>query len=148
MKYYCEDTGETADNYPEYLETDHWKLLRMKVFADRKGICEICGLHMVRGFQAHHKTYERVGHENIEDLMLLCNRCHRNQHPEKQEEKEKSEPLPTSKSVLIRMITGNCNNLTNEQLKKVLQSVKLLGKQNKQKKKTKKQQWKRKKGCN
>jgi len=147
MQFVCEDTGEKGINYSEYLVTDHWKLLRMKVFADRKGVCECCGIHMVRGFQVHHKSYENVGHENLNELMLCCSSCHKKQHPEKENKLESKENAPTTKSAIIENICKSCNTLTIEQLKRVLDSVKHLSGDNKKKKRAsaKTATWKRKK---
>jgi 5-methylcytosine-specific restriction endonuclease McrA len=30
--------------------------------------------------EVHHKTYERYGHEHLDDLATLCQRCHATEH--------------------------------------------------------------------
>ncbi len=43
--------------------------------------CERCGdRHNVWQLEFHHKTYERLGHELLEDLEMLCPECHARQH--------------------------------------------------------------------
>lgn len=44
--------------------------------------CEVCGLREPRNvsFDCHHVEYWRFGHEDLEDLMLLCRVCHDNVH--------------------------------------------------------------------
>lgn len=60
--------------YLAYLQSFTWHLkrhLRM-IYAGHK--CEICGNR--KGLQAHHVTYERLFHERISDLQILCENCH------------------------------------------------------------------------
>lgn len=60
--------------YSEYLESEHWKEKRAKARERANGRCQICNgdgeLH------THHRTYERIGHERDDDLIVLCKRCH------------------------------------------------------------------------
>lgn len=62
------------EQYQEYLKSDKWKLT--KEF--RKQIdsykCTKCGEG--ENLEVHHKTYIRVGNENIHDLITLCRDCH------------------------------------------------------------------------
>jgi len=71
---------------PGYLESEHWKQLT-KSFSSNLEICEICGTphwhkkkdgtwKANRYFVWHHRAYDTVGHENRNDLMRLCKRCH------------------------------------------------------------------------
>lgn len=72
--YVCEDSNEVCYNYEQYLKTEHWRLKKKEYSSVYKKECAICGdkkkLHL------HHKTYENVGKENLEDLVLLCEKCH------------------------------------------------------------------------
>ena len=43
------------------------------------GMCRICEAHGVE-LHVHHLTYERVGKENLKDLVTLCRRCHTDIH--------------------------------------------------------------------
>lgn len=61
-------------DYDEYLKLPHWQEMRAKVFASRPAICAVCD--GVDRLQVHHKTYRRLGHERLRDLMLLCSDCH------------------------------------------------------------------------
>lgn len=63
-----------TSEYHEYLTSREWALLREQVRERSGGFCERC---WVRPMQAcHHLTYERVGHERLEDLQAICNPCH------------------------------------------------------------------------
>ena len=63
--------------YDEYLHTQGWlkKSYAAKVRAGWK-----CGLDNKPGNEAtlntHHKTYENIGHEKDDDLIVLCQECH------------------------------------------------------------------------
>ena len=64
----------TKAEYAEYLASRDWAVLREAVRGRSGGRCERC----LNGTydQTHHITYERVGHETLEDLMGLCEACH------------------------------------------------------------------------
>ena len=61
----------------DYYQSEEWKKLRRKVLARDKS-CVLCGNEYA--LAVHHKTYERFGHEKLEDLSVLCGHCHRRFH--------------------------------------------------------------------
>ena len=90
--------------YWEYLQTDHWKILKQK-FIDKNGAaCQQCGVRWIGQrdfivtelaeegccevesrprppkFNLHHLTYERLGEERLADVQLLCLMCHNLEH--------------------------------------------------------------------
>ena len=75
------DKHKTGQNpcYREYLKSKAWDKKRK----DRENIdgklC-ICGQDHFTRFDTHHKTYERVGYENLSDLVRLCKECHKKYH--------------------------------------------------------------------
>ena len=75
------DKHKTGQNpcYREYLKSRAWDKKRK----DRENIdgklC-ICGQDHFTRFDTHHKTYERVGYENLSDLVRLCKKCHKKYH--------------------------------------------------------------------
>ena len=68
--------------YKRYLQTEHWKKLRFEVLKRSGGRCERCGYRpWKRGvLQVHHKTYDNVGHETVDDLICVCAKCHMELH--------------------------------------------------------------------
>lgn len=60
-------------NYREYLASREWGLLKRQVRERSVGKCERCGAPQEA---THHLTYERLGHERLEDLLAVCNACH------------------------------------------------------------------------
>ena len=67
----------TKKEYYKYLQSPEWAAIRVDIFFLTGGKCEKCGRE---GKQVHHKTYKNVGHEEPEDLILLCGRCHEIEH--------------------------------------------------------------------
>ena len=67
-------TPERASNYRKYLASREWAVLKEKVRVRSGGICERC--FMAPHVQTHHVTYERMGHERLEDLEGVCEDCH------------------------------------------------------------------------
>lgn len=60
-------------NYQRYLASREWAVLREAVRARCHGRCERCISAMK---SVHHLTYERIGHEELGDLLGVCDRCH------------------------------------------------------------------------
>lgn len=66
--------------YSKYLSSKHWEETRLKKLEETDK-CEVCGSK--KQIQVHHLTYERVGAELMEDLRVLCNKCHFLEHKNK-----------------------------------------------------------------
>ena len=65
--------------YEKYLETPHWRFLRRKMLKRAEHKCQRCRAGMVV-LHVHHKTYERRGEERLSDLIVLCEKCHSQEH--------------------------------------------------------------------
>jgi 5-methylcytosine-specific restriction endonuclease McrA len=73
----------------KYLFSSHWREFRettLKAQKDRLGrnICERCPEYSnekaANDLHVHHRTYERLGEERIEDVEILCRGCHDKVH--------------------------------------------------------------------
>ena len=64
--------------YREYLNSSTWRAKREEMLEIAGDQCEECGaggqLHV------HHLTYARLGHEELDDLAVLCPQCHEAEH--------------------------------------------------------------------
>jgi len=68
------------DEYKAYLQSAAWvrrRQLCLKQYGNRCGVCYSKG-----PLSVHHRTYERVGNEEVMDLIPLCNGCHELFHGE------------------------------------------------------------------
>lgn len=75
----CEDTGEVAGSYAEYLRTAHWAKTREAAYLVHGRTCARCG--RTDGLNMHHLTYLRIGRENVLfDLVPLCREHHVEEH--------------------------------------------------------------------
>ena len=64
-------------NYKEYIQSREWRDRANIVKAHTEWRCAICGRHESKvTLDAHHNTYERLGHERLNDLVCLCRDCH------------------------------------------------------------------------
>jgi shikimate kinase len=65
-------------SYSDYLKSDHWQRFKRDCRRSfRPFRCAIChGFQHGGGMVLHHKTYERLGSEQLTDVVLLCARCH------------------------------------------------------------------------
>lgn len=75
------------DYHRRYMESAQWKKLRAAVLERDNNECQACG--STETLQCHHNTYERLGAENMSDLVTLCTRCHTNHHIELDMERER-----------------------------------------------------------
>jgi HAMP domain-containing protein len=64
--------------YDEYLKTDHWMATRIGALERAGHRCQLCNSN--ERLQTHHRSYERRGHEQPEDLIVLCADCHKTFH--------------------------------------------------------------------
>ena len=62
----------------QYLRSPKWQILRGKVFRRDGYICQECHENLAR--QVHHLTYTRWGNERMEDLISVCDPCHKRIH--------------------------------------------------------------------
>lgn len=67
--------------YARYLRTPEWRRTRAAALL-RAG--QRCALDVTHGedLDVHHRTYERLGAELAEDVVVLCRPCHRMHHQE------------------------------------------------------------------
>lgn len=61
--------------YQRYLASREWAVLKLRVRARSKGVCERCRQRPHQ--ETHHVTYARVGAEHLEDLLGVCTPCHK-----------------------------------------------------------------------
>jgi hypothetical protein len=68
-------------SYADYLASEHWRLTRAAFWThpDTPRRC-LCGNPNQAELQLHHKTYLRIGAEDLRDLQPLCGACHRDVH--------------------------------------------------------------------
>jgi GTPase SAR1 family protein len=76
-------TGEIAPTYKDYLQTKHWKELRLKVAKEKEHRCERCFGTFLHIFHVHHNTYKSLGREKMKDLGFYCNKCHSSIHSDR-----------------------------------------------------------------
>ena len=68
-------------DYREYMQSKAWKSKRLAAIKYHGSKCAVCGSQ--RSLQVHHLTYERLGHERMTDLEVLCKGCHGLEHEDK-----------------------------------------------------------------
>lgn len=83
---------ESEFNYGRYLASREWALKKNAVRVRSGGICERCTIRPAT--QCHHKTYERIGREELTDLIDLCRQCHRFEHGKSQTDPAQPEIQP------------------------------------------------------
>jgi 5-methylcytosine-specific restriction endonuclease McrA len=67
--------------YYEYLQSYDWRKKRKIALEFYGRNCCLCG--STHSIQVHHRNYKNLFKENMEDLILLCESCHRNFHKKK-----------------------------------------------------------------
>jgi len=69
----------TEMRYDLYLQTAEWKTLRRLKMESASHRCQVCNTD-AGPLEVHHRTYERRGRERLDDLTVLCRRCHQSHH--------------------------------------------------------------------
>lgn len=79
--YYMRQAND-KDLYFTYIEySPNWRLKRETRFNIDKGICKSCGKTIyLDSFHCHHKNYNSLFNEDMEDLESLCYSCHQEKH--------------------------------------------------------------------
>ena len=67
--------------YLGYMRSSAWERKRRAAFAYHGRFCHRCGA--TSRLEAHHRTYVRLGHERMSDIVILCHACHAKEHPDK-----------------------------------------------------------------
>lgn len=65
-------------DYHEYMKSEEWAVLRSARLRKDGYQCAMCGT--AKNLAVHHITYEHLGHEDLNDLITLCNDCHAKVH--------------------------------------------------------------------
>lgn len=67
-----------SNGYARYIRSAEWDNKRNKRLAEDRWTCTRCPSH--ERLQVHHLTYDRLGHEDLDDLVTLCDACHAKEH--------------------------------------------------------------------
>ncbi len=70
--------------YKDYLNSEHWNSVKNEYFNKNPYRCYFCGSKYF--LNLHHITYDRLGKEDLSDLVYLCKRCHKYTHFSKESE--------------------------------------------------------------
>lgn len=65
-------------DYRDYLLSPAWSDVKRRY--RQSDLPQMCGCGATTELEMHHKTYERVGEERLEDLAPMCSPCHRVLH--------------------------------------------------------------------
>jgi len=65
-------------SYSDYLESAHWCKVKTEFLSSRIKQCAVCKVK--KRLVVHHKTYETLGCECDEDLVILCRDHHEELH--------------------------------------------------------------------
>lgn len=86
--------------YREYLASAKWKKKRSLALYHAGNKCEVCGnTKWVSPLEVHHKTYINFKNEPMDELMVVCRKCHK-----LEDEKRRREMMEDRKERRIRRI--------------------------------------------
>lgn len=64
--------------YKQYMNSSEWRRKSNAAKARADYRCQLCNASPgMNKLHAHHRTYERLGHELDNDLTVLCEDCHK-----------------------------------------------------------------------
>ena len=72
--------SDTYIDYQEYITSEAWQksTQRLECIKAARNKCQMCGAMF--GLEVHHITYNNLGKELPQDLVLLCILCHEHTH--------------------------------------------------------------------
>jgi hypothetical protein len=76
--YFKYTNGCLDMDYNKYLSTYHWKHFRKEAYKFYNYECSLC--KSKDNLNLHHKNYDNLGRETFNDVILLCNKCHKIHH--------------------------------------------------------------------
>ena len=65
-------------DYRKYINSATWDRRRKRAIEDANNRCQLCGT--ADRVQVHHLSYDNLGNERQEDLLVVCRECHRLVH--------------------------------------------------------------------
>ena len=65
-------------DYHQYIQSPEWAAKREQKFAHSGRHCQLC--RSTDRLNVHHNTYDRLGREEMSDLVVLCKPCHEKFH--------------------------------------------------------------------
>lgn len=65
-----------SKEYKEYLASPHWKQFAQHIKEWWDWRCALCYC-VDECLSVHHRTYDRLGHESMNDVVALCRKCHK-----------------------------------------------------------------------
>ena len=66
------------ETYQEFLQSYIWEEKRKVIIMRRGNFCEKC--NSKESLQVHHLNYNNVGNESKNDVIVLCKKCHEEEH--------------------------------------------------------------------
>jgi hypothetical protein len=75
---YLKDAKVSFFQYDIYLQSKHWRSLRLVALERDKWVCQLCKLETAT--EVHHLTYKNLGNELLEELTSYCRACHEKVH--------------------------------------------------------------------
>lgn len=80
--FYRRNMTDKREAYELYINSEAWRIKRQGVLINpyygRPHRCFVCSSPV--SLHVHHLTYERLGNENDDDLIILCSICHQEVH--------------------------------------------------------------------
>lgn len=73
--------------YTAYLWTREWRSTRRAKLDDVGYRCRVC--KQSKDLHVHHLTYDHVGHEWLEELIVLCQGCHQSVHEQRDAQRKR-----------------------------------------------------------
>lgn len=68
------------EEYISYINSSRWKKKRQQRLEISDYKCDLCGISKWSAkLEVHHQHYENFMNERMEDLMVVCPKCHENQ---------------------------------------------------------------------
>ena len=102
QEYWAKVHEEEAQyrNYYDYLKSEAWRQRRLEALKRDKFKCQLCGSG--KDVEVHHISYEHLHRaEEVDDLITLCKKCHREVHSGDLEKRQNPEWQRTHRLLML-----------------------------------------------
>lgn len=89
----------SRSEYETYMASRDWFARRKAALAMQK-VCQRCGAH--DHLEVHHRSYENLGRETLDDLEVLCDECHDREHEKPRADRDRGRSNPRTVGDILR----------------------------------------------
>lgn len=119
-----QEDRDRKTKYNQHINSWEWKATRQLVLKRDGNQCTSCSEKT--NLHVHHLTYDRFGNELLDDLLTLCENCHRVAHGRKPLRKKRTVGIPKRNRAKVKPRPKDVARMKEVKRKGAIESIKRL----------------------